>query len=447
MTADVSTKNKNQGALGGAWTFLRTKTGLGHYIALGTILGLLIGGLVGEPCAYTGKVMANTFINAVKALITPLIFSTLVVGIAGHGDDVGRVGRLFAKSLAYFWTVTTIALFIGLFAVNITQPGVGVKIVKASGTVDTGAVISVESMLNKLVPTSFFDVAAKNETLGLVTCAVVFSIGLLWIPRKKRATMVNFLDSLMDAMFQVTWIVMLLAPMGVMGALMSVVGKNGFGVLKSLGVLVGSLYGALVVLLVVVFVPVILFCRVGLLEFFSAIRKPATLAFMTASSESALPMAMEIMVEFGVPRDIVAFVMPTGYSFNLDGTTLYLAMASRFCAQISGIEQDFGTQIVMMLTLMLVSKGVAAVPRASLVVLASTAKSFGLPTDGILMILGVDPFMDMARTAINLTGNCIATVVMARWEGRFREEVVENEFMDVADEEKGLSKPEADELH
>ncbi|ORZ31391.1 Sodium:dicarboxylate symporter, partial [Catenaria anguillulae PL171] len=298
----------------------------------------------------------------------------------------------------YFWTVTTIALFYRSLCRQHHPTGVGVKIVKASGTVDTGAVISVESMLNKLVPTSFFDVAAKNETLGLVTCAVVFSIGLLWIPRKKRATMVNFLDSLMDAMFQVTWIVMLLAPMGVMGALMSVVGKNGFGVLKSLGVLVGSLYGALVVLLVVVFVPVILFCRVGLLEFFSAIRKPATLAFMTASSESALPMAMEIMVEFGVPATLLLLSCPRVTRSTLTAppcTSLWPRVSAR---KFSGIEQDFGTQIVMMLTLMLVSKGVAAVPRASLVVLASTAKSFGLPTDGILMILGVDPFMDMART-------------------------------------------------
>ncbi|ORZ31366.1 proton/sodium-glutamate symport protein GltT [Catenaria anguillulae PL171] len=436
---DVDAKEKGRMT---PWRFLREKTSLSHYIFLATGLGLLIGGLGGKSVAYTGQVLAKIFLRAIKCLITPLIFSTLVVGIAGHGDDVGRVGRLFAKCLAYFWTVTTIALFIGLGAVNLIQPGVGVPLVKGDLSDDIKknlSAISAEKLIEKVLPTSFFDAAATNETLGIVTCAVAFSIGLLWVPRQKRAIMIRWLDALMDIMFQVTWLVMLLAPLGIVGALMAVIGTNGFGVLVSLGKLVACLFGALLVLVIGVFVPVVALCRVNVIDFFRAIQKPAALAFFTASSESALPMAMEIMVEFGVPRDIVAFVMPTGYSFNLDGTTLYLAMASRFCAQIGEVEQDFGTQIIMMLTLMIVSKGVAAVPRASIVVLASCVTMFNLPKEGILVILGVDPFLDMARTCANLTGNCIATVVMARWEGRFGEKADDDLLVeDVEDVEKGI---------
>ncbi|KNE68159.1 hypothetical protein AMAG_13324 [Allomyces macrogynus ATCC 38327] len=408
------------------WQKIKQKATLTHFIFLGMALGLLIGGLAGPSGVHAGKLMSTMFLRGVKALITPLIFSTLVVGIAGHGDDLARVGRLFVKSIIYFEVVTTIALFLGLGAANLVQPGSGVDLSSAKGkSLDASVTksagdLTIDKEIEKIIPQSFFEAAANNETLGIVVSAIVFSIGILWVKRHHRQVMVKWCAALSEIMFQVTWIVMLLAPIGIMGALMSVIGTNGFGVIARLGVLVGTLYGTLVVFVLIVLVPVLLIIRVNPLEFARAIYEPVLLAFSTASSESALPMAMEHMHAFGVPMGIVAFVMPTGYSFNLDGTTLHLALASRFVAQAAGVEQSFGTQLLMMVTLMLVSKGVAAVPRASLVILASTCSAFGLPQEGILVILAVDAFMDMARTAINLTGNCIATVVVAKWEGQFR---------------------------
>ncbi|KAI9189014.1 hypothetical protein H9P43_000441 [Blastocladiella emersonii ATCC 22665] len=431
------------------WRWLREKTSLTHYIILAMGLGLLIGGVCGKDVVKLGNIFSTIFLRSVKALIVPLIASTLIVGIAGHGDDLGRVGRMFVKGIVYFEIVTTFALFLGLAAANIVSPGTGVNL-KVEGKLDDAILkntqnITIEKEVEKIFPDSFFAVAASNETLGVVMFSIAFACSLLWAKREHRRVFVNWCAAVSDIMFQFTWLVMCLAPLGILGALMSVIGKNGFGVLVNLGQLVGTLYVTLIIFVLVVLIPVLLFCRINLMEFGKYLYRPAMLAFFTASSESALPMAMELMAEFGVPKDIVSFVLPLGYSFNLDGTTLYLALAARFAAQAGGVEQSFGTQLFMMVSLMLVSKGVAAVPRASLVILASTCAQFNLPTEAILVILGVDAFMDMARTAVNLSGNCIASVVVAKWEGRFREESSPLDMED--DDGKAILPSHTNELH
>lgn len=405
--------------------FLKQKTSLTHYIILSIVLGLLIGGLGGPSVAHPMALLAKMFIRAVKALIVPLIFSTLVVGIAGHSDDAAKVGRLFGKSLIYFEIVTTIALAVGLLAVNIAKPGVGVVLPKeadsAQATIaNNTAKLTIEEELNKMIPESFFHAAAANEVMQVVVSAIIFSVALLWIPKRRKVILTDWFDAVSEVMFQVTWIVMLLAPLGIMGSIAAVIGKSGFGVLKNLAALVGTLYAALAAFAICVLLPIMLICRIPVREFVRAIGQPTLLAFSTASSEAALPLAMERMQEFGVPMEIVSFVLPTGYSFNLDGTTLYLAMASVFAAQAGEVSMTLGEQLYMMLVLMIMSKGVAAVPRASLVVLAGTCKQFNLPQDVITLLLGVDAFMDMARTSVNLIGNCLASVVVAKWERCFR---------------------------
>jgi proton glutamate symport protein len=408
------------------WRWLRKHTTLTHYIVLGMVLGILIGGAAGPAAVPVGKVLSRIFLRSVLLIIVPLIFSTLVVGIAGHGEDVGRVGRLFAKSIAYFELATTVALAVGLVAANLVRPGEGIPASALDPAAQLDSTVknnvgnlTIEHELDKIFPNSFYAAAAENETLSIVACAIAFSIAIMWVKPKERKIMIQWCQSLSDIMFQVTYIVMLLAPIGIMGALMAVIGRSGFGVLKNLALLLGTLYGSLIVFVCITFIPILLVLKVSLRGFAQMVAPPAFLAFLTASSESALPMAMQRLVEFGVPQSIVAFVLPTGYSFNLDGTTLHLAIASRFAAQVAGVDQSIGTQLMMMLNLMLVSKGVAAVPRASIVILASTCASFKIPQDGILLLLGVDAFMDMARTSVNLVGNCLAAVVVSKWEGQF----------------------------
>jgi len=322
----------------------------------------------------------------------------------------------------YFEIVTTIALIVGLLAVNIVKPGVGVNIAAAS--TELGAELSktkttFSGVLEHTVPQSFAEAASKNEVLQIVFFAMLFGIALAQVKGRPRETMLAFCESLAEIMFKFTALVMKYAPIGIGAAVAVVVGKNGLGVLRNLGLLVGTLYGALIVFVLCVLLPVALVAKVPVKKFWRYVREPWLIAFSTASSEAAFPMAMQNMEKLGVPKHIVSFVLPTGYSFNLDGSTLYLAVASIFVAQAAGVDMPFGTQLVMMLTLMLTSKGVAAVPRASLVILAGTLTQFGLPLEGIAVILGVDAFMDMARTSVNLLGNCLASVVMARWEGEF----------------------------
>lgn len=359
------------------------------------------------------------FLRLIKSIIAPLIFATLVVGIAGH-PNLRQVGRMGVKSLVYFEIITTLALIIGLAAVNITQPGVGVQLHMDPQAADIAAKRqSMGDVIAHIVPQSFFQAAAEGEVLQIVVFAILFSFALALIPKEKRTTMLSFCDSLAETMFKFTGIVMRYAPIGVGAAIAVTVGHKGIGVMMNLGLLIITMYAALAILIIFVFGGVMLIMRVPVKKFFKAIKEPAIIAFSTTSSEAALPKAMEAMETLGVPRRIVSFVIPTGYSFNLDGSTLYLSLAAIFVAQAAGVELTISQQILMMLTLMLTSKGVAGVPRASLVILAGTLSSFGLPLEGVAVILGIDEIMDMGRTAVNVIGNCLASVVIARWEGEF----------------------------
>ena len=367
------------------------------------------------------KPLSTIFLRMIKSLIAPLIFATLVVGIAGHGDDMKRVGRLAFKSLIYFEIVTTLALFIGLAFVNLTKPGEGVKLPEEVGKAGElkGKQKTFGEIVEHVPPQSVFEAAATNDVLQIVFWSILFAVALTQVRGKSKEVMIDGLEALAQVMFKFTGIVMKYAPIGIGAAIAVTVGHSGLGILKNLAILILTLYIALVVFMLIVLLPVALLAKVPLKKFGKAIKEPALIAFSTTSSEAALPKAMLAMQAIGVPKRIVAFVMPTGYSFNLDGTTLYLAVASIFAAQAAGVHMTWDQQIVMMLTLMLTSKGVAGVPRASLVILAGTLVSFNLPLAAIAVILGVDELMDMARTTVNLIGNCLATCVMARWEGEF----------------------------
>lgn len=359
--------------------------------------------------------ISNIFIRMIKSIIAPLLFATLVVGIAGSGS-AKAMGRIGLKAILYFEIVTTAALFVGLVAVNWVQPGAGLSIDRAAQTGLPQVKPSLVQILEHTFPNSIFDSMAKGEVLQMVVFCFLFGTACTMIGAKAQPV-VTFLQSLADVMFEYTKYVMYLAPLGVGAAMAATVGSKGIGVLLGLGKLVLTLYGALVVFVVVVLGSVIFITKIPLRRFWFWVKDPYILAFSTASSEAALPMALKNMESFGVPRHIVAFVLPTGYSFNLDGTTLYLSMASVFIAQAAGVNLSWHEQVMMMLTLMLTSKGVAAVPRASLIILAGTLATFNLPLEGIALLLGVDTLMDMARTSVNLLGNCLASAVVARWEG------------------------------
>ncbi|HEY4955282.1 MAG TPA: cation:dicarboxylase symporter family transporter [Gemmatimonadaceae bacterium] len=401
--------------------FLKRVT-LTKWIVFAMIVGVFLGWLT-PSFAESLKPLATMFLRMIKSIIAPILFSTLVVGIAGHGDDMKRVGRLALKSIIYFELVTSLALIIGLAAVNLIKPGQGVVLAApaAAGKELAANTQTGTTFLEHLVPTSFIDAAAKNEVLQVVFWSVLFAVALSQVKGEPKEIVLRFCEGLAAVIFKFVGIVMKFAPIGIGAAIAVTVGHSGIGVLFNLGKLIGTLYAALAVFIVAVLFPVALLVRVPLRSFFRAVKEPALIAFSTASSEAALPLAMQRMEAMGVPRRIVAFVMPTGYSFNLDGTTLYLAVASLFVAQAAGVPMSLGQQLLMMLTLMITSKGVAAVPRAALVILSGTLATFGLPLEGVAIILGVDALMDMARTSVNLVGNCLATVVMARWEGEFAE--------------------------
>ena len=395
------------------------RVSLTQWIGVSMVVGVLVGWLAPDVAVQL-KPLSNIFLRMIKSLIVPLLFSTLVIGIAGHGDDMRKVGKLALRSIIYFELVTTAALAVGLLAVNLVKPGVGITLPADPGK-DVAALAthqpSLAGVLEHTVPQSFFEAAANNEVLQVVFFAILFAVALAKVEGRPKQFFLEFCESLSQIMFKFVGLVMAFAPVGIGAAIAVTVGKSGIGVLKNLAVLVGTLYGALLVFVLLVLVPVALAFRIPLARFARAVREPALIAFSTASSEAALPRAMQAMEAFGVPRRIVAFVIPTGYSFNLDGSTLYLALASVFAAQAAGVDMPLDTQLLMMLTLMLTSKGVAAVPRASLVILSGALTQFGLPLAAIAVILGVDALMDMARTSTNLVGNCLATAVMARWEG------------------------------
>lgn len=392
---------------------------LTQWIVIAAVIGIAIG-ILFPAFSQNLNPLSTIFLRMIKSLIVPLIFSTLVVGIAGHGDDMARVGKLALRSFIYFELVTTAALAIGLAAVNIARPGVGVSLGTASaaeGAKFATTKVTFGGVLEHMVPESFFQAASTNEVLQVVFWAILFAVALTKLRGENKQRMLNFCSSLSELMFKFTSLVMAYAPIGIGAAIAVTVGHSGVGVLVSLGKLVLTLYGALIVFMLVVLLPVALIAKIPLRAFLRAVREPALIAFSTAASEAALPIAMERMEEMGVPARIVAFVMPAGYSFNLDGSTLYLAVASIFAAQAAGIHMPLSQQLLMMLTLILTSKGVAAVPRAGLVILSGALAMFGLPLQAVAVILGVDAFMDMARTATNVVGNCLASAVMARWEG------------------------------
>lgn len=410
-------------------SFLRRIT-LSQWILISMVIGVAVGAMYpqsardvhGGWAATDLNVLSTIFLNMIKSLIVPLLFSTLVVGIAGHGDDMKRVGKLAFRSIVYFEVITTFALAVGLIVVNVVKPGRGVALSEAS-TKDISALASTHptfsGVIEHTVPTSFFEAASRNEVLQIVFFAILFAVALSKVQGPGKTFMLSACESLSEVMFKFVGLVMAYAPIGIGAAIAVTVSKSGLGVLRNLGILVGSLYGALIIFAVFVLLPVAILFKVPVRRFIKAIKEPWLIAFSTASSEAAFPLAMERMEQLGVPRRIVAFVLPTGYSFNLDGSTLYLALASVFAAQAAGIDMPISSQILMMLTLMLTSKGVAAVPRAALVILSGALAQFGLPLQAVAVILGVDALMDMARTSLNVVGNCLATVVMARWEGDF----------------------------
>jgi proton glutamate symport protein len=412
---------------------LLRRISLTWWIIISMVVGVVLGYLDHDVWRDTNlatylQPLSAIFLRMIKSIVAPLVFSSLVVGIAGHGDDLKRVGRLAFRAILYFEIVTTIALAVGLLAVNLTRPGDGIQLV---ATADTAAVQqltsnkpTLSSVLEHTVPSSIFEAAAKNEVLQIVFFSVLFAIGLAQVQSRHKQTVLSFFEGLAEVMFKFTGLVMRFAPIGIGAAVAVTIGHSGLGVLGNLAKLVGTLYGALIVFVLVALLPVALLFRIPIREFWRYVKEPWLIAFSTASSEAALPIAMENLERFGVPKRIVSFVLPTGYSFNLDGSTLYLAVASVFVAQAAGVDMTVGNQIVMMLTLMLTSKGVAAVPRASLVILSGTLATFHLPLEGVAVILGVDALMDMARTSVNLLGNCLASAAMAKWEGEWGEQQV-----------------------
>ena len=373
------------------------------------------------------QVLSDIFLRLIKTIIAPLLFSTLVVGIAGHAD-IRQIGRMGWKSLLYFEIVSTIALFIGLLAINIGKAGVGVVLPPNPAAPPIAAIKAqtTSEFILHIFPENIAKAIFEGQILQIVIFSIIFGIAVAMLKEKYRIPMLRFSESLAETMFKFTNIVMYYAPVAVFAAIAYTVGHMGLDILYNLFKLLATLYVALIIFLGCVLVPIALLFRIPLKQFIKAVSKPATIAFATSNSESALPSAMECMEQFGIPRKIVAFVIPTGYSFNLDGTTLYLSLASIFVAQAAGIDLPIGKQLVMCFTLMITSKGVAGVSRAALVILLGTAVSFGLPVEPVFIILGIDVLMDMARTAVNVIGNCLATAVIARWENEFDENAAMN---------------------
>ncbi len=424
----------------GMITYGLRKKNLTTWILISIVMGVIIGRDF-PGIALSLQPLSQGFIRLVKTIVGPILFATLVYGIAGH-SDLKQVGRMAWKSLLYFYSATTIALFIGLAAINISKAGVGIDASKipqhelpTTSSVKEADIRALENIpeanhwifkttafFRDVFPENIIKSIYENQVLQIVVFAVVFGIGLAQLPEKKKKPMVDFMDSLAETMFKYTHIIMYFAPIGVGAAMAYTVGHMGIDILKYLFMLLLTLYCALIAFLLLVLLPIALYMKVPIKKFIEAIKEPVSIAFATTSSDAALPVVMQNMERFGVPRKVVSFVVPTGYSFNLDGTTLYLSLASIFVAQAAGMDLSFGQQLLICLTLMITSKGVAAIPRASLIILIATADQFGLPTFIIAAILGIDELMDMGRTSVNVIGNCLASVVIAKWEGEFDQE-------------------------
>ncbi len=419
-----------------AWRRKNLTTWILVSIVMGVIVGRDYPGI-----ALSLQPLSQGFIRLIKTIVGPILFATLVYGIAGH-SDLKQVGRMAWKSLLYFYSATTIALFIGLAAINISQAGKGIdaskiphqELPKTSAVKEADMkaleqipeanqwIFKTTAFFRDIFPENIIKSIYENQVLQIVIFAVIFGIGLAQLSEQKKKPLVDFMESLAETMFKYTHIIMYFAPIGVGAAMAYTVGHMGIDILKYLFMLLITLYCALIAFLLLVLLPVALYMKVPIKQFISAIKEPVSIAFATTSSDAALPVVMQNMEQFGVPRKIVSFVVPTGYSFNLDGTTLYLSLASIFVAQAAGMNLSFGQQLLICLTLMVTSKGVAAIPRASLIILIATADQFGLPTFIIAAILGIDELMDMGRTSVNVIGNCLASVVIAKWEGEFDQE-------------------------
>jgi proton glutamate symport protein len=389
------------------------------------LASMIVGAEIGHDWPAAGAslwILGQIFLRMIKTIIAPLIFATLVIGIASHAD-LKKIGRMGIKAIIYFEVVTTIALVIGLAAINLSRAGVGVQRAGAEPREQIAVTKQTASeVILHIFPENFAKSVAEGQVLQVVVFSLFFGMALALLSEQKRRPMLTFCESLAETMFKFTNIVMLFAPFGVGAAIAYTVSQSGLAILVNLAKLLATLYVSLFIFLLGVLLPVMWLVRIPVRKFIRAVAEPASIAFATTSSEAALPRAMEAMEAFGVPRPIVAFVMPTGYSFNLDGTTLYLSLAAIFVAQAAGIHLSLGQQLVLMLTLMLTSKGVAGVSRAAIVILLGTVSSFGLPTWPVFILLGVDQLMDMARTTVNVIGNCLATAVVARWEGEFATE-------------------------
>jgi proton glutamate symport protein len=384
------------------------------WIFLGMAAGIAIGTAAPDIASRLAPV-SNIFLRLIRSIIAPLIFGTLVYGIAGSGD-LKQMGRIGLKAIVYFEAVTTVALFLGLGAVNLVRPGAGMKLEVSAEAALPQNQQTAGSIIEHVFPASIIDAMARGDVLEIVVFSFLFGAACAAIGTKAKPV-VAFCESLAQVMFRYTNYVMYLAPLGVAAAIAVTVASKGSGVLLGLGKLVLTMYAAQIVFVTVVLGSVVMLFQIPAGAFYRAAREPFLIAFSTASSEAALPLALEKMEAFGVPPHIVAFVLPTGYSFNADGSTLYLSLASVFVAQAAGIDLSLGQQLLMMLTLMLTSKGVAGVPRQALVLLAGALASFHLPMEGIAVLLGIDAVMDMARTSVNVLGNCLASAVVARWEG------------------------------
>ncbi len=414
--------------MGARWIFLATliyfaidKKSLTTWILVAMAIGTEIG-MDFPEFSQNLQFLSKIFLRLVKTIVAPLLFATLVIGIASH-SDLKQVGRMGWKSILYFEIVTTLALAIGILVINITKAGKGILVPEAllkdlPETKHKGW----QDHIIDIFPENIIKSIYEGNVLPIVVFSVLFAIGLALLDEHKKKPMLEFTESLAEVMFKFTNLIMYFAPFGVGAAIAVTVGHLGVDILKNLFLLLCSLYAALIIFLLVVLLPIALFIKIPIKQFWAAIKEPVSIAFATTSSDSALPKVLSNVEKFGVPRHIVSFVVPTGYTFNLDGTTLYLALASVFVAQAAGIDWSIGEQFMVGLTLMLTSKGVAAVPRASLVILIATATTFNLPLWPIMAIYGIDELMDMARTAVNVIGNSLASCVIARWEGEFDDE-------------------------
>lgn len=404
------------------------KKSLTAWIILAMILGVQLGLYfpeIGDKLNFLSKI----FLRLIKTIIAPILFSTLVVGIASH-SNIKQLGRMGWKSLLYFEVVTTLALILGLVAINISKAGEGVVIPpNLKEELPSVSVMTWQDHIIHIFPENIIKSMYHGDVLPIVVFSIIFGVAMAYLSVEKKEPMLRFTESLAEIMFKFTNIIMKFAPLGVGGAIAYTSAHMGTDMLVSLAKLLATLYVTLIVFVLGVLLPIALICKINIRNFVRAISEPVSIAFATTSSESALPLAMENMEKIGVPRKIVSFVLPTGYTFNLDGTTLYLSLAAIFVAQVAGKDLSLGEQLLIGLTLMLTSKGVAGVPRASLVILMGVAASFDLPMLPIMAILGIDELMDMARTSVNVTGNCLASAVIARWEGELDDEKMNTPFV------------------